>query len=82
MMIMSTADSTFFNLNEVATVIWESADGRTPLSEIVSQKICPQFEVTVDQAQQDADEFVKDLSQHGILRMSSEPIPTSAIDPA
>ncbi len=35
-MIMSTVDSTFFTLNPVATVIWQAADGRTPLSEIVA----------------------------------------------
>jgi hypothetical protein len=34
MMIMSALDSTFFTLNEVATVIWQAADGNTPLSEI------------------------------------------------
>ena len=27
MMIMSALDSTFFTLNEVATVIWQAADG-------------------------------------------------------
>ena len=45
MMIMSAVDSTFFTLNEVATLIWQAADGRTPLSAIVSDKICPEFEV-------------------------------------
>ena len=29
-MIMSAANSTLFTLDEVATVIWESADGMTP----------------------------------------------------
>ena len=32
MMIMSAVDSTFFTLNPVATVIWQAADGHTPLS--------------------------------------------------
>ena len=31
MMIMSAVDSTFFSLNEVATVIFQAADGLTPL---------------------------------------------------
>ena len=35
MMVMNSADSTFFTLNEVATAIWQAADGRTPLREIV-----------------------------------------------
>ena len=40
MMVMSITDSTFFTLNEVASVIWQAADGCTPLSEIVTDKIC------------------------------------------
>ncbi len=74
MMIMSTADSTFFTLNEVATAIWQAADGRTPLSEIVADKICAQFDVNAEQARRDAEQFVEELSQHGILQVSGEPI--------
>jgi len=74
MMIMSAADSTFFTLNEVATVIWQAADGRTPLSEIVERRICEEFEITPDVAQHDAEEFVNELSQHGILLVSDQPI--------
>ena len=37
MMVMSAVDSTFFTLNPVASVIWQAADGQTPLSEIVAQ---------------------------------------------
>ena len=33
MMVMNSMDSTFFTLNEVATTIWQAADGRTPLRE-------------------------------------------------
>ncbi|PYX36435.1 MAG: hypothetical protein DMG75_10595 [Acidobacteria bacterium] len=39
MMIMSAADSTFFTLNEVASLIWQAADGRTSLFEIVDEKM-------------------------------------------
>jgi hypothetical protein len=76
MMIMSAVDSTFFTLNEVATVIWQAADGRTPLSDIVAHRICPEFEVDPAEAGQDAEQFVKDLSQHGILLVSEQPIPS------
>ncbi len=74
MMIMSAVDSTFFTLNEVATVIWQAADGRTPLSEIIEQRVCPEFEVEPDVARRDAEQFVDDLSQHGILLVSDQPI--------
>jgi hypothetical protein len=74
MMIMSAVDSTFFTLNEVATVIWQAADGRTPLSDIVTSKICPEFEIDPDQAGRDAEQFISELSQHGILMVSDQPI--------
>jgi Coenzyme PQQ synthesis protein D (PqqD) len=75
MMIMSAVDSTFFTLNEVATSIWQAADGCTPLAEIVSSKICSEFDVDPDQAGRDVEQFVSDLSQHGILLVSDQPIP-------
>lgn len=75
MMIMSAVDSTFFTLNEVATVIWQAADGRTPLSEIVDRRICEEFEIEPDVAHHDAQEFVNQLSRHGILLVSDRPIP-------
>jgi Coenzyme PQQ synthesis protein D (PqqD) len=81
MMIMSVVDSTFFTLNEVATLIWQAADGRTPLSDIVTSKICPEFDVGSDQAGRDAEQFVNDLSQHGILLVSDQPIPDSPASP-
>ena len=37
-MVMSAANSTLFTLDEVATVIWEAADGVTPLEEIVDEQ--------------------------------------------
>jgi hypothetical protein len=77
MMIMSAVDSTFFTLNEVATVIWQAADGRTPLSDIVTSKICQEFEVDPEQAGRDVEQFVRELSQHGILLVSEQPIANS-----
>lgn len=74
MMIMSVVDSTFFTLNEVGTIIWQAADGRTRLSDIVKNAICDQFEIDARTAQQDAEEFVEQLSQHGILLISEHPI--------
>jgi len=74
MMIMSAVDSTFFSLNEVATVIFQAADGRTPLAEIVEKKVCTEFEVEPEEAQRDAEQFVADLSKHGVLLVSDQPI--------
>ena len=74
MMIMSTEDSTFFTLNEVASAIWQAADGLTPLSEIVDGKICQEFDVNQEQAHRDAERFVDELSQHCILLVSDKPL--------
>jgi hypothetical protein len=81
MMIMSAVDSTFFTLNEVATVIWQAADGCTPLSDIVVRRICLEFEVDPEQAGRDAEQFVSDLSRHGILLVSDKPITNSPAAP-
>jgi len=74
MMVMSAADSTFFTLNEVASAIWQAADGCTPLSKIVASKICTDFDVDRERAQRGADRFVDELSQHGILLVSDQPM--------
>jgi hypothetical protein len=74
MMIMSATDSTFFTLNEVATTIWQAADGRTPLSEIVTGRVCEEFEIDRETAFRDAEHFVQELSQHGILVVSDAPM--------
>src|SRR5215470_10081138 len=77
MMVMSAVDSTLFTLNEVATAIWQAADGRTPLSEIVTRNVCGEFEIDPETAQRDAEHFVAELSQHGILLVSDHPLEVS-----
>jgi hypothetical protein len=74
MIVMSAADSTLFNLSEVAAVIWQAADGQTPLSIIVRDQVCAAFDVAPDEAYRDADAFVDDLASHGILQVSAGPI--------
>jgi hypothetical protein len=73
MVIMSPRDTTLFNLNDVGSVIWESADGQTPLDEIVV-RLCAEFEVTPDVARQDAETFIQELAGHGIMHVSDQPI--------
>jgi hypothetical protein len=73
-MILSPRDSTFFNLNEVASTVWEAADGRTPLQQIVEQHVCAAFDVTPEEAMKDVADLVQELAAHGILKLSQEPI--------
>jgi hypothetical protein len=74
-MIMSAINSTLFTLDEVATVIWEAADGATPLEEIVANMICIEYDVTTEVALKDAEGFVAGLAEHGLLLVSDQPIP-------
>ena len=77
MMIMSGRDSTLFTLNRTATLIWQAADGVTPLNEIVERRICPEFEVAADDALRDAETLARELAGHGIIEVSEEPISTA-----
>lgn len=74
MMIMSGRDSTLFTLNKTATILWQAADGATPLEQIVQQKICTEYEVEAGEALRDAESLARDLASHGILEISEEPI--------
>src|ERR1700684_342315 len=78
MMVMNSADSTFFTLNQVATAIFQAADGHTPLRDIVRDRVCEQFDVGFEQAQSDAEQFVHELSTHGILIVSNQPLGAEA----
>lgn len=77
MMIMSVRDSTFFTLDEVATAIWQAADGQTSISEIVARKVCAEFDVSLETAMRDAECLAEELAGHGILLISDQPIPES-----
>jgi hypothetical protein len=77
-MIMSARDSSLFTLNETASVIWNAADGVTPLGQIVTQRVCAEFDVPPEQALRDAEELVEELAQHGILVLSDSPTAQAA----
>lgn len=74
MMIMSAIDSTFFTLNDTATLIWQAADGTTPLSQIVADKLCAEYDIDPKSATSDVEQFVNELCRHGILIASDQPI--------
>jgi len=76
MMIMSGRDSTLFTLNRTATILWQSADGATPLDEIVEKKICAEFEVAPTEALADAESLARELAGNEILQISDRPITT------
>lgn len=67
--VLSSDDSTLNSLNAVGTMIWESADGKTPVSAIVA-RICDEFEVDREQAEHDALAFIARLRERGLLSLS------------
>ena len=74
MIIMSSVNSTLFTLNDVASLIWKSADGATTLQEIVENKICAEFEVEPSTAFADAERLVAELADHGVLLIADHPV--------
>ena len=74
LMIMSSRTSSLFSLNETAALLWQAADGMTPLSEIVERQLCGNFEVDVETALRDTQDLAAQLAEHGILRVSDQPM--------
>ena len=73
LMIMSARDSALFSLNNTAAILWDAADGITPLTVIVERDICPLFDIDPVTALKDARETADGLATHGILRVSPTP---------
>jgi hypothetical protein len=74
MVILSADDSSLFVLNEVGTLIWEAADGRTTL-EGIAGGVCREFDVDAETAQRDVAEFVRALAAAGVVSMSEGQTP-------
>ena len=70
--ILLAEDSTLNTLNAVGTLIWEIADGKTPVSAIVGG-ICEAFEVERAVAERDATAFVEKLRKRGLMTVSETP---------
>jgi hypothetical protein len=70
--ILCPDDSTLNTLNAAGTLIWETADGETPVSAIVA-RICDEFEVAPEAAERDANAFIEQLCQRGLLIVSATP---------
>ena len=78
MVILSADDSSLYVLNELGALLWEAADGRTTLRQIVETVVCPEFEVDADTAMGDAMDFLQQLAAFGIVSLSGSPALPSA----
>jgi hypothetical protein len=74
MVIMSAVNSNLFTLNEVASLIWKSADGVTSLREIVEGRVCAEFDVDPALALGDAEHLVNELVERGLLLVTNQPM--------
>lgn len=73
-MIMSGLDSSLYSLNETASILWQAADGVTPLAQMVERHICAAYEVDPASALRDAEEMAEELARQGILVLSDTPL--------
>ena len=67
--MMSEDGSQIHNLNKVASVIWELADEKTTVKQII-EKICEGFDVEWNTAQEDVLEFIQKLVDQQLLQVN------------
>ena len=72
--ILLPEDSSLNTLNAVGTLIWEAADGHTPLSAVVG-RICQTFDVERSDAERDASGFIEQLRQRSLVTVTETPAP-------
>ena len=75
LMLMASSNASLYSLNDTAALLWDAADGNTPLDVIVGT-LCAQFDVSQDVAYTDACEGVEQLAANGILQLSHAPFQT------
>jgi hypothetical protein len=71
--VVNLKDSTFHTLNPVATFMWEQADGRVKVKQII-EKICEEFEVDWDTAERDCQEFLGELASKALVVLLQNPV--------
>lgn len=59
--------NSIYTLNEIGTAIWELVDGKKDVRKII-EKICNEYEVSVDEAERDTVEFLEQLKEAGVIR--------------
>jgi hypothetical protein len=74
MLVVLPAESRLFCLNPQAALLWNHADGRTPLESIVENVICREYDVERAVAYADARAAVEELAAAGLLRLSDTPL--------
>jgi hypothetical protein len=71
--VVNFKKSFFYNLNQVATFIWDLCDGQHNCAQIVAA-LTTEFEVTPEEAARDCHEFIESLVKEGLLEWADSPI--------
>ena len=71
MVVLSADDSSLFVLNEVATAIWEAADGQRTVDEIADE-VCREYDVDRETALTDVAQFVAALAAAGVVTIAED----------
>src|SRR5687768_154130 len=61
-----------YTLNEVGSFIWQLIDGRRSV-QAIAEAVSDEYDVTFEQAAQDADELLAALEAKGLARRALEP---------
>lgn len=70
--VITPHDSTLHTLNDTATYIWDRADGSRRLSDIAAEML-ETFEVEETALRADAESFVEEAVQKGLMFVHDEP---------
>lgn len=71
-LVVGAPEGKLRTLNEAGTFIWEQADGKHTLAEIIDQ-MCEKFDVDYAQAEQDAVAFIQELVSKNMLVLNGMP---------
>ena len=71
--VVNLDNSTFHIFNSLATFIWQQADGKTTINQII-EKVIQEFEVEQDVAEKDCLEFLDDLIGKNLVTTSLSPL--------
>jgi hypothetical protein len=59
--------NSIYTLNEIGTMIWQLIDGKRTVGQII-ESICSAYEVTPEEAEEDAVDFLKSLEEASLIR--------------
>ena len=69
--LMSIEKGVYFGLNPVGARVWSLLDEFVPVQEVCAT-IVEEFEVTLEQCQEEVLDLLKDMQEQGLIRIADE----------